>query len=184
MNTVVSRRASTTNSPDVRQGLHVLAKPIGPICNLDCAYCYYLEKEKLYPRGERWRMSTPTLEAYIQQFIAAQPADAAEIEFAWQGGEPTLLGVDFFRNVIGLQRRHAPPGKRCRNSIQTNGVLLDDRWCEFFAKHQFLVGISIDGPRELHDEFRYDKSGQPTFDAVIRGLKLLKTTTCNSTSSR
>ncbi len=151
-----------------------MSKPIGPICNLDCEYCYYLHKEELYASGERWRMPDPTLEAYIQQYIEAQPAGAPEITFAWQGGEPTLLGIEFFQHVVELQKKLTPPGKRFVNTLQTNGVLLDDAWGAFFKANEFLIGISIDGPADLHDRYRYDKKGRPTFDAVLRGLKLLK----------
>ncbi len=157
------------------QGLHVMSKPIGPICNLDCEYCYYLHKEDLYPSGQGWRMGDETLEAYVAQYIDAQPAGASEITFAWQGGEPTLLGVEFFERIVALQRRYAPRGKRIVNSLQTNGVLLDEAWCRFFREHDFLIGISIDGPAELHDRYRYDKKGRGTFAAVLEGLKLLKT---------
>lgn len=157
-----------------RPGVHVMTKPIGPICNLDCAYCYYLQKEELYPGTRSWRMPLPTLEAYIEQYIDAQSPATEEIEFAWQGGEPTLLGVEFFERVVELQQKYAPAGKRCRNALQTNGVLLDDRWCELFKQHEFLIGLSIDGPQELHDLYRYDKRGQGTFDEVMRGLKLLQ----------
>ena len=155
-------------------GLHVLAKPIGPICNLDCAYCYYLSKEKLYPQGEQWRMETPILEKYIRDYIATQPAQTKEIEFGWQGGEPTLLGVEFFKQVVELQVKHTPPGKRCHNSIQTNGVLLDERWCSFLKAHDFLVGLSLDGPADLHDRYRVDKQRRPTSERVLRGLRLLQ----------
>lgn len=158
----------------LQHGLHVMAKPIGPICNLDCEYCYYLHKEELYPRGERWRMPEETLETFIRQYIDAQPAGAPEITFAWQGGEPTLLGVDFFRRCIALQRKHAPPGAKLTNTLQTNGVLLNDEWCAFFREEGFLIGLSIDGPAELHDRYRYDKRGRPTFRAVLGGLNLLK----------
>ncbi len=163
-------------SPDtfLQHGLHVMAKPIGPICNLDCEYCYYLHKEELYPRGEHWRMPDETLDSFIQQYIAAQPADAPEITFAWQGGEPTLLGIDFFRRVIAIQHQYASPGTKLVNTLQTNGVLLDDDWCRFFKEHDFLIGLSIDGPAALHDRYRYDKQGRPTFPAVMNGLKLLK----------
>ncbi|HEY3332133.1 MAG TPA: anaerobic sulfatase maturase [Capsulimonadaceae bacterium] len=150
---------------------HVMAKPIGPICNLDCAYCYYLEKEAQYPATGSWRIEDATLETYIRQYIEAH--DSPEIGFAWQGGEPTLLGVSFFEHVIELQNRYAD-GKRITNSIQTNGTLLDDEWCQFLQANMFLVGISIDGPRELHDRFRVDKNARPTFDLVMRGLNLLK----------
>ena len=159
---------------DLNRGLHVLSKPIGPICNLDCAYCYYLEKEDLYPENPRWRMSESTLRKYIEQQIAAQPSQVPVIDFAWQGGEPTLLGIEFFERAVQLQSELTPPGKTCRNSIQTNGVLLDDAWCAFLAEHQFLVGLSIDGPKKLHDAFRYDKQEQPTFTRVMDGWKRLK----------
>ena len=155
-------------------GLHVMTKPIGPICNLDCEYCYYLHKEELYPKGEKWRMPAETLSEYIRQYIAAQPAHVEEVTFAWQGGEPTLLGVEFFERVASLQKQHQRPGQRIVNTLQTNGVLLDDRWCEFFRRENFLIGISIDGPADLHDRFRYDKQGRPSFPAVLNGLKLLK----------
>jgi uncharacterized protein len=150
---------------------HIMTKPIGPICNLDCKYCFYLEKEKLYPKTEKWQMSGEVLERYIRDYIAAQPGD--EVHFAWQGGEPTLLGVDFFRAAVELQQRYAD-GKTVANALQTNGVLIDDAWGEFLAKHSFLVGISIDGPRELHDCYRVDKGHAPTFDRVLRGITKLK----------
>ena len=150
---------------------HILTKPVGPICNLDCKYCFYLEKEKLYPGETEWRMSDAVLEKYVRDYIQSQPV--AEINFAWQGGEPTLLGVEFFRKAAALQKKIAG-GKIISNAIQTNGTLLDDEWCEFLAKNKFLVGLSIDGPAELHDKFRVDKRQQPTFDKVMRGLELLK----------
>jgi len=150
---------------------HIMTKPIGPICNLDCKYCFYLEKEKLYPGTKTWAMPDEVLEQYVQQYIAAQPGD--EIHFAWQGGEPTLLGLDFFRRVVELQQRHAG-GKTIANALQTNGVLIDDAWGEFLAEHRFLVGVSIDGPRDLHDCYRVDKGQAPTFDRVMRGIAKLK----------
>ncbi|MBC8873427.1 MAG: anaerobic sulfatase maturase [Planctomycetes bacterium] len=156
------------------QGLHVLTKPIGPICNLDCEYCFYLHKDQLYGGGERWRMSDETLEAYLRQTVEAQPDMVDEITFAWQGGEPTLMGVEFYERAVELQRKLVPANKRIQNTIQTNGVLLDDRWCEFLRANRFLVGLSIDGPAELHDRYRRDKQGRPTFEAVLRGLKLLE----------
>ena len=154
-----------------RMGFHVMAKPIGPICNLDCAYCFYLEKETLYPEKSNWRMQDGVLEAYIRQYIEAQ--DVPEVTFAWQGGEPTLMGVEFFRRVVELQKKYAG-GKAIANALQTNGTLLDDEWCAFFKDENFLLGLSIDGPCELHDYYRVDKSGQPTFDLVLRGMNLLK----------
>ena len=159
------------NPINAGRSFHVLTKPIGPICNLDCTYCFYLEKQKLYPDERQWQMSDAVLEAYIRQYIQDQPVP--EINFAWQGGEPTLLGVGFFRKVAGLQQKYAG-GKTISNALQTNGTLLDAEWCEFLAAHKFLIGLSIDGPRELHDKYRVDKGQKPTFDAVMRGLELLK----------
>ena len=160
-----------TKSGNAHRPFHVLTKPVGPICNLDCKYCFYLEKEKLYPGEKSWRMSDAVLEKYVSDYIHSQPVN--EINFAWQGGEPTLLGVDFFRQAVALQKKFAD-GKIISNAIQTNGTLLDDEWCEFLAAEKFLVGLSVDGPRELHDKYRVDKRQQPTFDAVMRGLEFLK----------
>jgi uncharacterized protein len=148
-----------------------MAKPVGPICNLDCKYCFYLEKKQLYPGTSDWRMSDEILETYIRQYIEAQTAPV--ITFAWQGGEPTLLGVDYFRKVIELEKKYSN-GKVIENAFQTNGVLLDDEWGEFLAENRFLVGLSIDGPRQLHDQYRVDRGGQPSFDRVMRGLSYLK----------
>jgi len=150
---------------------HLMTKPRGAICNLDCEYCYFLSKELLYP-GSRFRMAADLLEEYIKQYIAAQRAP--EAVFAWQGGEPTLMGLPFYRLAVELQEKHRRPGVRVLNTLQTNGVLLDDEWCAFLAEHAFLVGISIDGPRELHDRYRVDKGGKPTFDRVMRGVEILK----------
>lgn len=150
---------------------HVLAKPIGPICNLDCKYCFYLEKESLYPNVNKWAMSADVLESYIRQYIETH--DTQVVNFAWQGGEPTLLGVEYFRNLVRIQKRYAN-GKRIQNAFQTNGVLLNDAWAALFKENEFLIGISIDGPRELHDRYRVDKGGQPTFDKVARGIETLK----------
>lgn len=164
---------SQASAPTARS-FHVLAKPVGPLCNLDCTYCYYLEKERLYPgraTKEAWAMSAPVLESFVRQQIQAQPSPV--VHFAWQGGEPTLLGVDYFRKVVELQKRHAG-GRRVENALQTNGALLDDEWADFLAANGFLVGISIDGPREHHDRYRLFKGGQPSFDAAMRGLSLLK----------
>jgi len=151
----------------------IMAKPIGPICNLNCEYCYYLSQEERYPHREDFRMAERTLTEYLRQFIAASPGP--QVDFAWQGGEPTLMGLDFFRNVVALQAALLPPGWTCTNSIQTNGTLLDDEWCRFFRDQGFLVGISLDGPGDLHDRYRVDKGGRPTHDKVLRGLRLLQT---------
>ncbi|HWE85051.1 MAG TPA: anaerobic sulfatase maturase [Terracidiphilus sp.] len=153
------------------RGFHIMTKPAGPICNLDCTYCFYLEKEKLYPETRQWKMAPEVLERYIEQYIAAQPGN--EVQFAWQGGEPTLAGLDFFRSVVALEQKHAA-GKTIHNALQTNGTLLDDEWAEFLAHNRFLVGVSVDGPRELHDCYRVDKGQAPTFDRVMRGISLLK----------
>lgn len=159
------------NSRVTGNSFHILSKPTGPICNLDCSYCFYLEKEGLYDSKERWAMSQPVLESYIRQYIEAQPNDT--VNFAWQGGEPTLLGVDFFRNAFALQQKYAN-GKTVHNALQTNGVLLDDAWGEMLAEHKVLVGLSIDGPRPLHDAYRVDKGGNGTFTRVVRGMEYLK----------
>ena len=151
---------------------HIMAKPHGPICNLDCTYCYYLEKENLYAaKGRDYRMSDTVLESYIRQYIQSQPAQ--HVSFAWQGGEPTLLGVPFFERVLELQKKYAGD-KLVDNAFQTNGALLDDAWGEFLARNKFLIGLSIDGPAEIHDAYRVDKGGQPTFTRVMRGLDILK----------
>jgi uncharacterized protein len=151
--------------------IHVLAKPTGSTCNLQCAYCFYLKKEALYP-GSRFRMSDEVLENYISQLIASHRTD--QVTVAWQGGEPTLMGVDFYRRAIALQEKHRRPGMTFENTLQTNGTLLNDEWCEFFRENNFLIGISIDGPRELHDTYRVNRAGEPTFDRVMRGLRLLQ----------
>jgi uncharacterized protein len=156
---------------DAGRGFHLLTKPVGPICNLDCKYCFYLEKEKLYPGETQWRMNDVVLAEYVRQYIQSQPAP--EIHFAWQGGEPTLLGVEFFQKVVALQKQFSG-GKNIFNAIQTNGTLLDDEWGEFLARNKFLVGLSLDGPAELHDIYRVDKRQKPTFDLVMRGLTLLR----------
>ena len=148
-----------------------MAKPVGPLCNLNCRYCFYLEKENLYPATSSWAMPDDLLESFIPQYIEAQ--EASTISFAWQGGEPTLLGVDYFRKIIELEKRYSN-GKRIENTFQTNGVLLDDAWGEFLAENRFLVGLSIDGPTELHDCYRINRGNQPTFKLVLRGLGYLK----------
>ena len=156
---------------DERYPFHVMVKPTGAVCNLDCSYCYYLSKEALYP-GSRFRMSEPTLEQFVRSYVESQPD--GEVVFAWQGGEPTLMGLDFFRRILELERRYARPGMRIRNSIQTNGTLLDDAWGRFLAENAFLVGISIDGPQDLHDAFRTDKGGAGSHARVLKGLAVLK----------
>ena len=152
---------------------HIMTKPYGPVCNLDCTYCYYLEKENLYSqqKGQNFRMPDDVLEAFISQYIASQPTQ--EVHFAWQGGEPTLLGIDYFKKIVALQAKHAR-GRHIFNALQTNGTLLDDAWGKFLAQNNFLVGLSIDGPQSIHDAHRVDKGGKPSFDRVMRGLGYLK----------
>jgi uncharacterized protein len=150
---------------------HLLAKPTGAICNLDCAYCFFLDKEIFYP-GSKFRMSDDVLEQYIRQLIESHQTDSVNI--AWQGGEPTLMGLDFFRRTMTLIEKYRRPGMSTLHTVQTNGTLLDDAWAAFFKEHGFLIGISIDGPQPLHDVYRVDKGGRPTFDKVMRGLRLLQ----------
>jgi MoaA/NifB/PqqE/SkfB family radical SAM enzyme len=158
--------------PGAPPAFHVMAKPTGAVCNLDCEYCFFLSKEMLYP-GSRFRMAAGLQETYLRQLLEAH-ARAPEVVVAWQGGEPTMMGLDFFRRAIDLQRQYARPGQRILNTIQTNGTLLDDEWGEFLKASEFLVGISIDGPAEMHDAYRVDKGGKPTFGRVMAGLEVLK----------
>ena len=150
---------------------HMLAKPTGAICNLACSYCFFLDKELLYP-GSPFRMSDEVLENYIRQLIEGHRTP--QVTVAWQGGEPTLMGIDFYRRAIEFQNKYRKPGMTFENTMQTNGTLLNDEWCEFFKENNFLIGISIDGPRELHDAYRVNKGGEGTFDKVMRGLRLLQ----------
>jgi uncharacterized protein len=158
--------------PGAKRRFHAMVKPIGSACNLNCAYCYYLSKEKLLDQQRGKRMSDDLLEEYIRQYIQGQ--DGEQIVFSWQGGEPTSLGLDFFRKVIELEKKYQPAHQRIENDLQTNGTLLDDDWCRFLRQHNFLVGLSIDGPKDLHDAYRVTKGGQPTFDKVMAAVSLLK----------
>jgi uncharacterized protein len=164
---------ATTADPkqDAPPAFHIMLKPRGAICNLDCAYCYFLSKEMLYP-GSRFRMANDLLEEYTRQYIEAQRV--LEVTFAWQGGEPTLMGLDFFRLAVSYQQKYRRPGMRIHNALQTNGTTFDDAWGEFFRENDFLLGVSLDGSRDLHDFYRVDKGGKPTFDRVMAGLALLK----------
>ncbi len=150
----------------------VMAKAVGPVCNLDCGYCYYLGKKELFRRGEHFRMSPGVLRAYVSSFIAASPGP--QVPFVWHGGEPTLAGLPFYRRVVELQREYLPQGWTARNNLQTNGTMLDDEWCEFLADHDFTVGISIDGPARLHDAGRPDRLGRGSHEQALRGLRLLR----------
>ena len=150
----------------------IFAKPAGAVCNLDCQYCYYRDKSSLYPETGAPRMPDSLLEEYIVQHLEA--AGGPEVSFSWHGGEPTTLGVDFFRKAVELQRKHKPAGWRIRNGIQTNGVLLDEEWGRFLAAEAFSIGLSLDGPAELHDAYRVTKGGQPTHRQVMRGYEILR----------
>jgi uncharacterized protein len=160
-----------TRPADAPPAFHLLSKPTGAICNLDCAYCFFLDKAAFYP-GSKFRMSDDVLAQYLRQLIESHQTDSVNI--AWQGGEPTLMGLDFYRRAMTLAEKYRRPGMRFVHTLQTNGTLLDDEWAAFFKEHNFLIGISLDGPRELHDVYRVDKGGQPTFDKVMRGLRLLQ----------
>ncbi len=150
----------------------IFVKPAGALCNLDCQYCYYRDKRELYPASAVPRMSDDLLERYILQHI--ESAQGPDVAFSWHGGEPTTLGVPFFRKAVELQRKHKPAGWRIRNGIQTNGVLLDPEWARFLAAESFRVGLSLDGPAELHDPYRFDRAGQPSHRQAMRGYELLR----------
>ena len=158
---------ATPTTPLSSRTFHVMAKPTGAICNLDCEYCFFLSKDQLYP-GSGFRMEPSVHEAYLRQLLAAHEG-ADEVVVAFQGGEPTLMGLDFFRRTLELEQELRRPGQRILNTLQTNGTLLDDEWGAFLHEHGFLVGLSIDGPREMHDAYRVDKGGKPTYDRVVRG---------------
>jgi uncharacterized protein len=150
---------------------HIMAKPSGSACNLNCAYCFFLKKERLYP-GSNFRMSDEVHEAYIKQLFEAH--QVSQVTVAWQGGEPTLMGLDFFRRSVELQKKYQRPGLKVENTFQTNGILLDDEWCSFFRANRFLIGLSMDGPKELHDFYRQDKGWHGTFDRVEKAARLLQ----------
>ena len=148
-----------------------MAKPAGAACNLHCDYCFFLKKANLYP-GSRFRMTDEVHEAYIRQLFEAH--HVPQVTVAWQGGEPTLMGLDFYRRSVELQKKHARPDVRIENTFQTNGILLNDEWCQFFHEHNFLVGLSMDGPKALHDVYRKDKGGHGTFDRVVAAARRLQ----------
>jgi uncharacterized protein len=150
----------------------IFAKPAGSACNLDCCYCYYLKKEHLFPGTKSFRMPDDILEEYIVQHIEASPSPV--ISFSWHGGEPTILGLEYFRKIVALQRKHQPAHQRITNGMQTNGTLLDEDWCRFLAAEGFAVGISLDGPQEMHDRYRVTKGQQPTHKQAMCGYHLLR----------
>ncbi|MFA5906240.1 MAG: anaerobic sulfatase maturase [Desulfobacula sp.] len=153
------------------EGIHIVAKPVGPACNLRCEYCFYLEKQALFEGDRRYRMSDDVLKAFVSKYIESQPTPV--VDFVWQGGEPTLLGTVFFKRVVELQRPFVSK-KIIRNALQTNGTMLSDEWCEFLKRHNFMVGLSLDGPEDIHDRYRRDRKGKGTFQRVMHGLKLLQ----------
>ena len=160
------------NAARASREFQIFAKPAGALCNLGCRYCYYLQKASLYPGAGSFRMTDDLLESFIVQQIEIAPK--AELTFSWHGGEPTLLGLDYFRRIVELQRRHKPEGLRIINSIQTNGVLLTEDWCRFLAAERFAVGLSIDGPPALHDAYRRTRDGKATHRQVLQGYRLLR----------
>lgn len=158
--------------PAYTRRFHVMAKPTGSRCNIDCNYCFYLHKEQLLDQDRHSGMSEEVLETFIRQYIDSQ--DGEQVVFSWQGGEPTLMGLEYFEKIVALQRKYQKPGQRIENDLQTNGILINDNWARFLRKHNFLVGISIDGPAELHDRYRVTRSGKPTFEKVMTGVAALK----------
>lgn len=156
----------------VSRDVQVFVKPAGALCNMACRYCYYLDKRPLAPPGGLSRMPDNLLEQYIVQQIDASPSSV--VTFSWHGGEPTVLGLDFFRRVVELQRRHRRPGRRIVNGIQTNGLLIDETWSRFFRDERFRVGLSLDGPADLHDPYRVTRSGEPTHAGAMRAFELLQ----------
>ena len=162
---------STMSIPANQRSFHVMAKPGSSICNIDCKYCYYLSKEVLAGGPGGGRMSDEVLERYIKEYIDG--VTAREVVFSWQGGEPTLLGLPYFKKIAALQKKHRKSTQKISNDLQTNGTLLDEEWCKFLKDEEWLVGLSIDGPREMHDAYRVTKNGKPTFDLVMRGVELL-----------
>jgi uncharacterized protein len=158
-------------SPLAKEGFHLMAKPAGPSCNLHCTYCFYLEKQVFLRDKASSRMSDEVLEAYTRQYIQSQPGSL--VTFEWQGGEPSLVGIEFFRRALELQKKYGLE-KEIANSLQTNGTLLDDDWCEFLARNHFLVGLSLDGPEPVHDAYRVNREGKGTSDTVLKSLQRMQ----------
>jgi uncharacterized protein len=169
---VLLRPAIMNQRKSVSREFQVLAKPVGPLCNMGCDYCYYLEKEQIFPVGTRFRMPEVLLEEYIVQHLEASTEEI--IQFSWHGGEPTLAGIDYFRKIVELQQKHVPAGRRIQNGIQTNGTLLNQEWCRFLKKEHFMVGISIDGPQRFHDRYRHSRDHRSMYDRTIQGYFLLR----------
>ncbi len=151
---------------------HAMVKPIGAICNIDCAYCYYLHKKELLGSNSKFQIADEILETHIRQYIEGQDGD--HVVFSWQGGEPTLLGLDFFHKIVALEQKYKKPYQRIENDLQTNGTLLNDEWGAFLKEHNFLIGLSLDGPEELHDVYRVTREGAPTFKKVFAAAQMLQ----------
>ncbi len=151
---------------------HAMVKPIGAICNIDCAYCYYLHKKELLGSNSKFQIADEILETHIRQYIEGQDGD--HVVFSWQGGEPTLLGLEFFRKIVALEQKYKKPYQRIENDLQTNGTLLNDEWGAFLKEHNFLIGLSLDGPEELHDVYRVTREGAPTFKNVFAAAQMLQ----------
>jgi uncharacterized protein len=162
---------SSSTPSNIPRAFHIMTKPTGSACNLNCDYCFFLKKKDLYP-GSNFRMPEEVLDAYIKQLLEAH--QVPQVTVAWQGGEPTLMGLDFFRRALELQEKYRRPGTVIENTFQTNGVLLDDEWCQFFRENGFLIGLSLDGPEDLHDYYRRDKGGQGTWERVVKAARLLQ----------
>ncbi|MBW2637341.1 MAG: anaerobic sulfatase maturase [Deltaproteobacteria bacterium] len=151
----------------------VMAKPCGPLCNLDCVYCFYSYKKNREDPSYNWMMDRETLEIFVRDYIRSQPP-GYPVQFVWQGGEPALLGLDFYEEAVELQKKYGGPRQRITNAFQTNATLIDEKWASFFGENKFLLGVSIDGPKEIHDHYRVDHEGNGSFDRVMKGLENLK----------
>jgi uncharacterized protein len=165
-------RAIPKRSTKASRPFQIFVKPAGAACNLDCSYCYYLKKQHLFPASGSFRMADELLESYIIQHIETSPEEV--VYFSWHGGEPTILGLEYYRRIVRIQREHHADGRRIVNGIQTNGILLNEEWCHFLAKEGFSVGLSLDGPPELHDRYRVTKAQKPTHREVMQSYRLLK----------
>ena len=171
MSPTSTKRISLPVLKDAPPGFHLLSKPSGSTCNINCTYCFFLSKEALYP-NEKSRMSQETLEEYIRQLLESHRSP--EVTIAWQGGEPTLMRLEFFKKSVEIANKYKKPGQVLQHTFQTNGILLDDEWCAFFKEHNFLVGLSVDGPRDIHDAYRVDRGAKGTFDRVMKGWAKLR----------
>ena len=152
---------------------HIMVKPHGPVCNLACKYCFYLHKADMLDSASKWQMTEEVLEEFTKTYIKAQP-EGAPVNFAWQGGEPTLMGIDFFKKAIEFQETYKGPGQEISNSFQTNAMLIDEEWAAFFREHNFLIGVSIDGPKSVHNYYRVNRTGEGSFDRIMQSVEIMK----------